>query len=151
LCFWPLLSPSAQPEEAFAAGGRLDGITLVHSTNHLVRAVVEGLACELARHLKFLTDVGLPVVRLVMCGGAAASRITPQIVADLANRPVACISEPALSAFGAATIARALIEKNADLADLARELAPARQTVAPGRNVPVYSRLFERYLSPFGR
>ena len=149
LCFWPLLAPVARSGPSVEPGGRVTGITLAHTANHLVRAVVEGLACELGRHLGFLTDAGLPVRRLVMCGAAAASRFTPQIVADVSGLPVACVKEPAVSAFGAATIARTLVEGDADLSSLARELAPASQTLTPGSGAPVYRRLYERYLEPF--
>jgi len=149
LCFWPLLSPSGGPGPFGEPGGRLAGITLAHSADHLIRAVVEGLACELARHLRFLTDAGLPVRRLVLCGGAAGSRITPQIIADVTGRPVACVSESAPSALGAATIARALVEPEVDLADLARRLAPPSRLVEPGENRPKYGELLARYLEPF--
>ena len=145
LGFWPLLSPSAAPGPFGQAGGRLTGITLAHSASHLIRAVVEGLACERARRLKFLSDAGLPVRRLVLSGGAAGSRVTPQIIADVTNRSVACVSESAPSAFGAATIARAMVEPEADLAALARKLAPASRTVEPGENVPTYRELLVKY------
>jgi sugar (pentulose or hexulose) kinase len=98
-----------------------------------------------------LTDAGLPVRRLVMCGGAAASHITPQIVADVTGRPVACVSETAPSAFGAATIARALVEPDHDLAELARRLAPASRTVEPGETRSTYRELLENYLEPFAQ
>lgn len=149
LAFWPLLSPSAAPGPFDRAGGRLAGITLAHSADHLIRAVVEGLACELARHLEFLTNAGLPVRRLVLSGGAAASRITPQIIADVTGRPVACVGQSAPSALGAATIARAMVEPGADLAALACKLAPAGRTVEPGEHVPAYRELLRRYLEPF--
>ncbi len=150
LTFWPLLSPSAAPGPFGQSGGRLTGIRLAHGARHVIRAVVEGLACELARHLGFLTGAGLPVRRLVTSGGAAASRTTPQIVADVTGRPVDCVTESATSAFGAATVARALAEPEADLASLARGLAPSSRTVEPGENVPVYRQLLQRYLEPFG-
>ena len=149
LCFWPLLSPSAAAGPFGQPGGRLSGITLAHSANHLIRAVVEGLACELARHLKFLTDAGLAVRRLVMCGGAATSQFTPQIVADVTDHPVACVTESAVSAFGAATIARMLVEPQVNLAELAEKLAPASRTVEPGENGSVYRDLLRKYLEPF--
>ena len=76
----------------------------------MLRAVVEGLACELEQRLAWLTAAGLPVVRLTMCGSAAASRQTPQIVADVTQRPVACVDAFDVSALGAAVIARALVE-----------------------------------------
>ena len=129
----------------------MTGITLAHGANHLIRAVVEGLACEFARHLRFLTDAGLLVHRMVMSGGAATSRVTPQIIADVTNRPVACVDESAPSAFGAATIARALVEPDRDLAELSRKLAPASRTVEPGENRPAYRELLEKYLEPFSK
>jgi len=149
LCFWPPAAPVARSDPSMGPGGRLTGITLAHTPNHLVRAAVEGLACELGRHLAFLTDAGLPVRRLAMCGPAAASRFTPQIVADVVDRPVACVTEPAVSAFGAAVVARTLVDRDTDLGELARRLAPAGRMLHPGENTPLYRRLFERYLEPF--
>ena len=148
LCFWPLLVPPVGAGQATPSGGRLTGITLAHTGNHLLRAGVEGLACELARYLGFLTDAGFPVRRLVMCGGAAASRVTPPIVADVSGRPVACIDQGAISAFGAATIARSLVEGD-ELSELARRLAPMSRTVEPGEHAALYRRLFEEYLEAF--
>jgi xylulokinase len=168
LCFWPLLTASAEAGQDLTGAGRIAGITLAHTANHLLRAVVEGLACELARHLKRFADAGLPLHRLVLCGGAAASRITPQILADVTGRPVACVTEPAVSALGAALIARALVEPapadwrpetpqpgalprptagpRVDLASLTERLAPPCQTLAPGPDAQQYARLLRRYL-----
>jgi sugar (pentulose or hexulose) kinase len=150
LCFWPLLAASAEVGLGRSVGGRLDGLTLGHTPQHLIRAAVEGLACELVRHLRLLTDAGLPVHRLILCGGAAASEVTPQIIADLAERPVACVTEPSVSALGAAVIARTLVEPDASLPALAERLAPHCRTVAPGPAATVYRQLLERYLEPFG-
>jgi len=149
LGFWPLLCTGVGTHPFDHPGGRLSGISLAHSASHLVRAVVEGLACEFARHLAFFTDVRLPIERLVMCGQAAASRATPQIIADVTDRPVDCVAEPAISAFGAATIARSLVDTNSNLAGLAKDLAPTTRTVQPSENVPAYRRLFDKYLEPF--
>jgi sugar (pentulose or hexulose) kinase len=115
-----------------------------------LRSIVEGLACELARHLGYFSDAGLPARRLVMCGVAAASRVTPQIVADVTGQQVTCVDEPAVSAFGASLIGRALLEEDANLGQLAKELAPATRTVMPGENAAEYGRLLEEYLDPFG-
>jgi xylulokinase len=148
LCFWPLLSPGSTAEAALDPGGRMTGIGLNHGSESWLRAVVEGLACELNRHLRLLTHAGLPVTRLVMCGTAAASRVTPQILADVTERPVCCVAEPAVSAYGASVIARALAERRS-LADLSRQLAPATKTIEPGPDRSAYQRLMARYLEPF--
>jgi xylulokinase len=145
LCFWPLLSPDAAGEAALPAGGRIYGITLNHQPGHLLRAVVEGLACELARHLRWLAEAGISVTRLLMCGGAAASRQTPQIIADVTQRPVACVEAFDVSALGAAVLARAIVEPAAPLARLAEARAPRWRLVTPGENADVYRKVCERY------
>ena len=60
--------------------GRLLGLQLSHRAPHIVRAVVEGLAFELNRHLDFLRGSGQPITEVVLGGGAAASRVTPQLI-----------------------------------------------------------------------
>ncbi len=145
LCFWPLLSPDASGEEALPAGGRISGITLNHQPGHLLRAVVEGLACELARHLGWLARAGISGApacgsRLSMCGGAATSRVTPQIIADVTQRPVACIEAFDPSALGAAVLARALVDPTAPLKTLAERMAPPSRLVLPGENAKIYDR-----------
>jgi sugar (pentulose or hexulose) kinase len=149
LRFWPLLTLGGGDTPFERPGGRLAGITFSHGPNHLIRAVVEGLACELARHLGDLTAAGVAVERLAMSGAAAASRVTPGIIADVTNCPVACIEQPSLSAFGASVIAQTLIQPGIDLAALARRLAPASRTIRPGGNRAAYAGLLAEYLEPF--
>ncbi len=114
-------------------GGRLEGLRLAHGPAHVLRAVVEGLALELARTLRVLS-----ADRLVMCGGAAESATTPQIVADATGLPVDCVTEGAVSAHGAAVIARALAEETRDLAALSAEMAPPVRSLEPGPDAPIY-------------
>jgi xylulokinase len=149
LRFWPLLSASARDNPFADPGGRLSGVTLAHKPAHMVRAVVEGLACELSRNLGYLTAAGLPVRRLILCGSAATSRVTPQIIADVTGRPVVCASQKAVSSLGAAVVAQALIQPDADLADIARQRASINHTVQPGKDSRAYAGLLRQYLRPF--
>lgn len=149
LKFWPLLSPGSGRQPFETGGGRMTGIRLSHGPRHMLRAVVEGLACELARHLGVLAEGGINVSRLAMSGAAATSSVTPQVVADVTGCPVACLGESSISAFGAGVAARALVEPDAGLAELSRELAPASRTVEPGENAQVYAELLKSYLRPF--
>ncbi len=146
---WPLLMDSGRAMGGMPRGGRFSGLHLGHSASHLLRAVVEGLACELARHLSWLAGVDAPVKRLVVSGPAAASSIVPQILADVTGRPVTSLSLPDMSAFGAATIARVLAEPNSDPRQLAATIAPARQTVQPGPGAELYRNLLAEYLAAF--
>jgi xylulokinase len=150
LCFWPLLSPAAGANDAFQSGGRISGLTLSHRPLHLLRAVIEGLACELARHLTLLTDAGLPVKRLTMCGSAASSRLTPQIIADITQRPVACVDAFDMSSLGAAVVARALAEGDVGFTRQTAATVQTGRSVLPGPDAAAYRDLFEQYMQPFG-
>ncbi len=146
---WPLLMESGGAIGDTLPGGRFLGIRLGHSASHMLRAVVEGLACELKRHLELFTNAGAPVKRLVVSGPAAVSSVVPQILADVANRPVTCLSESDVSAYGAAMIAQGLANPDANLRELATTLAPSRRTVSPSANASVYRDLFAEYLAAF--
>lgn len=128
------------------SGGCIRGITLAHGPEHLLRSVVEGLACELARHFLALARGGHPVNRVLLSGGAASSRVTPQIIADVTDRPVAAMTETAVSALGAAILARAMVEPHRELGELAEGLASTNVNYSPGRDSPVYQKLLERFL-----
>lgn len=145
LRFWPFLAGGPETNGSGCAGGRLAGIALAHGRNHFLRAVVEGLACELLRHIHLLVGAGLPVNRLIMCGSAAAGRNTPQIVADVASLPVSCVAAPDVSALGAAMIARRLVDDGADLAEIARQWAPSRRTVHPSERQSAYRETLQEY------
>lgn len=148
LCFWPLLAAGAAGAEK-VPGGRLTGIGFGHTGRHLVRAVLEGLACELARYIRLCEAGGVATDRLVLSGSAAGSSVTPQIIADVTGRPVRCSARPAASAWGAAVLARAMLEPQADLARLATEWAAESRPVEPGANREAYAALLTRYLDPF--
>lgn len=146
---WPLLIDGGRSIGDMTSGGRFSGITVGHSASHLLRAVIEGLACELTRHLSWLTTADVPVNRLIVSGPAAVSSVVPQILADVTNRPVTCLSQPDMSAFGAATIARGLLEPNVDLRELASAIAPTQQTFSPGADVGLYCELVAEYQAAF--
>jgi len=153
--FWPFMAPTGGAGlERAALSGRLSGLRLGHGPEHVLRAVVEGLALELARYLRLLGRAGQATGRLIMCGGAAASRVTPQIVADATALPVACAAEPDTGALGAAMLARGLIEPAAPLAEIAAQMAPPSRAVAPGADARACRAMLEDYvrsLPPAGK
>jgi xylulokinase len=70
LICWPFLSSGNAPRR-FRDGGRLRGLNLAHGPNDIIRAALEGLACELARQLQLIRAAGHAVNRLSMCGPGA--------------------------------------------------------------------------------
>jgi xylulokinase len=138
---WPLLAGGAEIVGPLRGGGRIAGITLAHQPCHLVRAVVEGLACELARRIGWLDAAGFAVRRISLCGAGAASRATPEIIAGVTGLPVACSRVSDVSAFGAAMIARSLADGGADLAGTARQWSATGRVVDAGAEAAVYREL----------
>lgn len=146
LRFWPFLAASAPAEVKPGTKGQLAGVQFSHRPAHVARAVVEGLVFELQRHLLLVRRAGIPVEKLVMGGVTAASRVTPQIIADVTGLPLACCSAEAGSPLGAAVLARGLLEPKRSLAELAREMAAATREVRPGTDAALYAERFEEYL-----
>lgn len=151
LRFWPLLIAGGGVGLTPGTRGRLAGVQLSHGPAHILRAVVEGLACELARYLEMLKTGGIELQRLILCGGAAASRVTPQIIADVTGLPVTCATESAMSAHGAAVLARGLVEKDTPLEVLSGQMAHPTQTLTPGNHADFYRKLFETYTASLPR
>ena len=138
----PLMVPSRMAD---VSQGRLEGITLAHGPGHLLRAVVEGLACELTRHLEMLAEAGIATERLVMSGTAAGSRVTPRILADTTGCVVSCVQTASTSTFGAAILARAMVERDKSPAEWSKTLAPAGTPIEPGENREQYQAIYEQY------
>ncbi len=144
---WPLLSPSTPAGLPPGTRGRLSGLRLEHRPAHLIRAVVEGLACEVKRHLDFLRGSGIQVVELALGGGAATSRVTPQILADVTGLPLVCMTAAEVSLVGATILARGLVEPASSLANLARQMVQPGRRVDPGAHALRYQDLYRQYLS----
>ncbi len=147
LRFRPLLAPGGGLGLPPGAAGGLAGLRLVHTRAHVLRAVVEGLAVELTRHLELLSAQSVAAERLIMCGGAANSSVTPRIVSDATGLPVACIAEGEVSALGGAVLARALVDESRGLADLSEAMRPDDRLFEPGPHRELYCEIFEDYLA----
>jgi xylulokinase len=144
--FRPLLSALGAAGLPRGLGGCIDGLHLGTSPACMLRALVEGLAAELARYLDILARGGVTVRRLVMCGKAATSGVTPGILADTTGLPVDCMTVPETSSVGAAVLARLLVEPGASLVALADAMRPPARRVEPGPGREAARARYERYL-----
>ena len=147
LHFWPLLSSFDVAGLQPGTRGRLMGLQLYHGQAHVMRAVVEGLACELFRYLRFLHNSGITMKRLIMCGKAGSSIITPQILADVTDLPVMCASYSGASALGAAVLAAGILQPDEPLQHTAERMATPVREVLPGANCDFYRELRQEYLA----
>jgi xylulokinase len=148
---WPFMTSFGASGLAPGTTGRLTGLQLSHRAPHVLRAVVEGLAFELNRHLDFLRQASHPASRLVLGGGAAKSLVTPQILADVTGLGLDVCTGTEASLRGAAVLARGLLEPEATLADLAQAMMPPARSIEPGPDMPFYQVQYRHYLSALPR
>ena len=76
------------PDWNSAATGSFANITLATTRGDLVRAVLEGIAAEIAENLEILLDNAGPDTRLFLAGGLTNLPLFNQIQADTYHRPV---------------------------------------------------------------
>lgn len=102
----PALAGLAAPWWDAGATASLTGMTLSTGRGHLVRAVLEGVAAQVAAVAALAgDDLGTPLTRLRVDGGLTRSRVLMQAQADLAQLPVDVYPSPHATPLGAAACA----------------------------------------------
>ena len=105
--FVPALAGLAAPFWAPEARGGWLGLSLATRRNDLVRAVVWGIAAQVASLAKAMEgDMGRPLERLRVDGGLTRSATLMQAQADLLQVPVELYPSPDATALGAGALAR---------------------------------------------
>lgn len=122
----PYLSPAGEraPFLDSAASGLLAGITFGHGSEHVARAVLEGLA-HVVRDCLDAAPTRPTEVRL--CGGGAASALWCQIIADVTGVAAVRTDDTQVGAKGALLVALTALGDHPDLTTAAAAL------VRPGR------------------
>jgi glycerol kinase len=115
----PALAGLAAPWWDSAATASFSGMTLSSGRGHLVRALLEGIAAQVAGLTGLIAaDLGGPLTRLRVDGGLTRSRVLMQAQADLAEIPVEVYPSAHATPFGAAACARLALDPAAGLADV---------------------------------
>jgi glycerol kinase len=105
--FVPALAGLAAPFWAPEARGGWLGLSLATRREDLVRAVVWGIAAQVASLAAAIgTDLGRPLERLRVDGGLSQSSVLMQAQADLLQAPVERYPSPDATALGVAALAR---------------------------------------------
>jgi xylulokinase len=83
----------------------LVGLAANHGRGHIARAVLEGVAFSLRDTFSIFSELSVPVERVVLGGGGAASPLWRQIQADVYGHAVQTVAADEGAAFGAAILA----------------------------------------------
>jgi glycerol kinase len=115
-------APWWEPE----AKGSLTGFGLGTTAAHLVRALCEGIAAQVAGLAAAMAaDLGRPLTALRVDGGLTRSAVLMQTQADLLQLPVEVYASPDATALGAAAFARLGQDPGLTLADAIEPWRPA--------------------------
>jgi glycerol kinase len=115
----PALAGLAAPWWDSAATASFSGMTLSSGRGHLVRALLEGIAAQVAGLTGLIAaDLGTPLTRLRVDGGLTRSRVLMQAQADLTQIPVEVYPSAHATPFGAAACARLALDPAAGLAGI---------------------------------
>ncbi|NJN92664.1 MAG: hypothetical protein HC875_00570 [Anaerolineales bacterium] len=93
LCFIPYLAGERTPYWLDDIKAGFYGLQLSHTRQHLMRAVMEGVAYSLRHLLDIYTELGTPVAELVLAGGGTQTPGLAQIIADVCQYDVAIYTE----------------------------------------------------------
>ncbi|EAR49653.1 Xylulokinase [Oceanicola granulosus HTCC2516] len=143
--FLPFLEGAATPYNRPDMRGSFFGLSSSHNTGHLVRAVLEGVACNARECLDALAAAGAGTREVRLAEGGAQSPLWCQIIADMLGRPVDLIDERDTSARGAALLGYAAAE-TVPIAELAAKTLPiARQYEPHAVEMQAHEESFARY------
>ncbi|MER5358474.1 FGGY family carbohydrate kinase [Streptomyces sp. NPDC002785] len=112
----PAFAGLAAPWWAPDATASLTGMTLATRREHLVLAVLQGIAAQVAELISLVqTDLGRPLTRLRADGGLTNSAALMQAQADIAQIPVDIYPSAHATPLGAAALARCALDPRLSL------------------------------------
>ncbi|MEW2393436.1 FGGY family carbohydrate kinase [Streptomyces venezuelae] len=124
--FVPALAGLAAPWWRGDLRGSMSGLGLDTTAGHLVRALCEGIAAQVAALADAVAaDTGEPLTSLRVDGGLTRSSLLMQTQADLLQIPVEVSELTDVTALGAAAVARIGIDPDLTVADAVPEWRPA--------------------------
>ncbi|MDR3242427.1 MAG: xylulokinase [Clostridiales Family XIII bacterium] len=105
LLFLPYLMGERSPLLDADARGVFFGLSAMHTRQHMLRAVMEGVSYSQRQCIDVLRSMGVLTGEILATGGGARSPLWRQMLADLFECPVATVENSEGSALGAAILA----------------------------------------------
>jgi len=141
----PYLAGERNPGWQGEARGYLAGLGLHHEARHFVRAIMEGIAYQIAWVYEAVADVAGRPERVRITGGFVGSAVWPKILADVLGRPLEVPEEKEGSLIGAAAFGFHALIPGSDWRALARTI-PVRNTILPDMEAHArYRRYYDTY------
>ncbi|MCL2124751.1 MAG: xylulokinase [Oscillospiraceae bacterium] len=158
LIFLPYLMGERSPHPDPNCRGVFFGLSAIHGREHMIRAVMEGVAFSQLECVEVFREMGVPVSDMTATGGGARSALWRKMLADLYGCPVTGLSSDEGGALGAALLAGvgagvyASVEQAADIC-VAKTAAMENDDSMHRQYMPyydLYKRLYKVLKPEFG-
>jgi xylulokinase len=148
LIFLPYLSGERTPYADPYARGVFFGLSYIHSQDHFVRSILEGVAFSQLDCLSLMKDAGIKSEKIILFGGGSKSRVWRQIIADIFNTKIVTLNVEEGPSFGAALLAGVgcSIYKTVQEA-VNKTISEVDETNPNADNMAKYKKLYEIYIS----
>lgn len=148
LIFLPYLTGERTPYPNPNAKGVFFGLTLRHTKAHMIRAVLEGVACAMRDSFEIIKEMGVTFGEVRSSGGGARNPLWRQINADVTGEAHSTINVDEGPAFGVALLAGVGAGTFADVPEACRQTIQVVDELAPQpAEVQRYQGYYELYQS----
>lgn len=122
----PALAGLAAPWWKANATASISGMTLSSGRGHIVLAVLQGIAAQIAELVSAINvDTETPLTTLRCDGGLTQSKVLMQACADIAQLPIEIYPSAHATALGAAALARLSLQPQQSVADVVADWRPS--------------------------
>ena len=130
--------------------GVIRGLTLKHSSYHIFRAMLEGVAYGTAVILNNFEKNGVVIHEIVACGGATQSDLWMQIHADITGKSIAIPEERQATSLGSAVLAAVGAGIYDSIKEAANEMVRIEKVIKPNlSNHELYVFLISQYVKTY--
>lgn len=139
----PFLTGERDPRIGSLASASFFGLKEYHSSDHISRAILEGVGYSLNMIKETLEENGVKLSALMMGGSGSKSGVWPQILADIFNLPVTISLTSDSTLIGAAILAYYAIGEYKNIAEASQVMVKSGRTFTPKKeNVVTYQQGF---------
>lgn len=121
----PALAGLAAPWWKSQATATISGMSLSTGRGHIVLAVLQGIAAQVAELASAIDTDSIPLTRLRADGGLTQSKVLMQAVADILQVPVDVYPSAHATALGAAALARLSLQSDRSVRDVVSAWTPS--------------------------
>jgi xylulokinase len=142
----PYLMGERSPHLDAHARAAFIGLTLSHTTAHLTRAIMEGVAFSLRDSLEIFKENGAQVNNIRVGGGGAKSPLWSQIQSDVYGQKIETLVADEGAAYGAAVLAGVGVGIWRSVDDACKKTIRVEEKFLPDRwNVAILNKQYEKY------